>query len=351
MAHRYVGVQWNGFKLAYDLFLLMFMAVFVTVFWLTSPMSQADGSTIHPVQQAIRATGSLGFVMLTAVLMIGPLARLTPRALPLLYNRRHFGVLTFMTVLVHAALVVFWYHGFSETNPIVSLFLSNPRYDDFTGFPFEALGAGALVILFLMAVTSHDFWNAHLGPVAWKMLHMGVYAAYGLVIAHVALGALQVSANPVAPALIFTSLALVGGLHMAASLKRPPQLVEAERGEWLRVGRVSSIPEGNARIVRPPIGDAIAVFRSQGVVQGVSHVCPHQAGPLGEGRIVDGCVTCPWHGHQFQLMDGRAPGPYTDRIATYQTRVEDGDVFVRNRPNPPDEPASPSMVNARSETP
>ena len=52
----------------------------------------------------IRAFGTCAFVMLTAILWIGPLARLDRRFLPLLYNRRHFGVLTFLVALVHVAL-------------------------------------------------------------------------------------------------------------------------------------------------------------------------------------------------------------------------------------------------------
>jgi nitrite reductase/ring-hydroxylating ferredoxin subunit len=30
-----------------------------------------------------------------------------------------------------------------------------------------------------------------------------------------------------------------------------------------------------------------------------------QNGPLGEGRIVDGCITCPWHGYQYRPDTGR----------------------------------------------
>ena len=54
----------------------------------------------------------------------------------------------------------------------------------------------------------------------------------------------------------------------------------------------------------------------------VSNVCAHQNGPLGEGRIVDGFVTCPWHGFQYRPEDGCAPAPFTEKIATYQLRLE-----------------------------
>jgi len=73
-------------------------------------------------------------------------------------------------------------------------FLQTPRY--LAHFPFEVFGLGALVILFFMAVTSHDFWLCNLGPSFWKLMHMGVYAAYGLVLTHVFYGALQAERNP-----------------------------------------------------------------------------------------------------------------------------------------------------------
>jgi len=43
------------------------------------------------------------------------------------------------------------------------------------------LGIAALLVLFVMAATSHDFWLSFLTPPVWKALHMSLYAAYGLV--------------------------------------------------------------------------------------------------------------------------------------------------------------------------
>ena len=168
MSHDYKAVQWTPFKKRFDLWMLAGIAAYLVVFVVVSFAAQPAGESLHPVQIIIRATGTLAFLMLSFILCIGPLARLTDRFKPFLYNRRHMGVSAFLIALIHAALVVMWYHGFSETNPLVSVFLSNPRYDSFAGFPFESLGFVALIIMFLMAATSHDFWNANLGPSAWK---------------------------------------------------------------------------------------------------------------------------------------------------------------------------------------
>jgi DMSO/TMAO reductase YedYZ heme-binding membrane subunit len=50
-----------------------------------------------------------------------------------------------------------------------------------------------------MAATSHDFWLHNLTAPVWKRLHMLVYPAYGLLIAHVTLGALQSETSSVLP--------------------------------------------------------------------------------------------------------------------------------------------------------
>ena len=33
-------------------------------------------------------------------------------------------------------------------------------------------------------------------------------------------------------------------------------------------------------------------------------VCPHMGGPLEDAPIVDGCITCPWHGYRFDVHTG-----------------------------------------------
>ena len=70
------------------------------------------------------------------------------------------------------------------------------------------------------------------------------------------------------------------------------------------------------------------------------NLCAHQHGPIGEGRIIDGCVTCPWHGYQYRLEDGCAPPPFTDKLVTYRVRVAHGVVEVDPRPLPPGTPAA-----------
>ncbi|MEO1323701.1 MAG: Rieske 2Fe-2S domain-containing protein [Pseudomonadota bacterium] len=348
MSHDYKAVQWTPFKKRFDLWMLTGIVVYLVGFVVIGEINQPPGESIHPVQAVMRATGTLAFLLLTFILCIGPLARMTDRFKPFLYNRRHLGVTTFLIALVHAALVMMWYHGFSETNPLVSLFISNPRYESLSGFPFEMLGFGALLIMFLMAATSHDFWNANLGPGVWKALHMGVYVAYALLIAHVALGAIQFEKSPAYVALLAAGATIVVALHLGTGLATLRGRDKAETDGWLKVAAVSEMEDARAKIVRPASGEAIAVFRDGDKISAVSNVCRHQGGPLGEGKIVDGCITCPWHGFQYRMEDGQSPPPFTEKIATYATRIVDGVVYVNPAPNAPGTPQTPSQIGAPS---
>lgn len=334
MAHCYKTVQWTPYKKAFDIGLALGVLAFIAAFVGAALTAFPDGRP-QLIQILIRAFGAAALSLLTVILMIGPLARFSPRFLPLLYNRRHLGVTCFGLAMIHAALVVVWYHGFSDLNPLISLLTSNPRYDSIQGFPFEALGLVALLVLFVMAATSHDFWNSTLGPGLWKAIHMSVYWAYALIVAHVMLGAVQGQKGLAYAVIVSAGAALLTLLHVLSARREvrfdrsgaPPDLEG-----WLRVGLPHEIEDGRAKIVAVPEGERIAVFRDGDNLYAVSNLCAHQGGPLGEGRVLDGCVTCPWHGFQFRLIDGRAPAPFTDRVATFATHLADGVVYVRTTP-------------------
>ncbi len=349
MSHGYRAVNWTPFKRSFDAWMLSGMATYLLAFVLGSTLVLPADQSFTPVQVLIRATGSLAFLQLSFLLCIGPLARLTPRFKPFLYNRRHLGVGTFVVALAHAVLVTVWYHAFGTLNPLVSLLVSNSRYDALGGFPFESLGLVALLMLFLLAATSHDFWNANLGPGLWKAIHMLVYPAYGLLVAHVVLGALQSPTHPALVALVLAGVAVVVGLQVLAAVvaSGPDQSTEAG-ADWLRVGMVEDIPEKRARVVEPAGAERIAVFRYDGNVAAVSNVCRHQAGPLGEGRVIDGCITCPWHGYQYRPDDGCSPPPFTESIATYRTRIVKGVIYVHPVPLPPGTQVAPSRIEPAS---
>jgi nitrite reductase/ring-hydroxylating ferredoxin subunit len=104
--------------------------------------------------------------------------------------------------------------------------------------------------------------------------------------------------------------------------------------EWTPVLAESELAEGEHRKV-----DAgkisVLVHRTTSGVLALDSVCSHMGGPLEEGKIDDGCVTCPWHGSTFRLEDGSiVRGPATSPQPNYEARLNDGQIEVRRRRSP-----------------
>ena len=343
MSVQYQAIGWNRQKRIYDAILaaavLAYLAVFV-----------GAGSVVHPQATIetllIRAFGTAALLLLHIVLSIGPLCRLSTRFLPLLYNRRHLGVTTFLLGLAHGTFAIIQFHALGNVNPLVSVFVSNRRYGSLAEFPFQALGLFALLILFTMAATSHDFWLRNLSAPVWKRLHMLVYAAYGLLITHITLGALQSERSPVLAVTLALGFLTVLSLHLAAARRErrtDEHVPPIDNDGFVDVCGADEIPEKRAVIVSVS-GERVAVFRYDGKVSAISNVCQHQNGPLGEGRIIDGCVTCPWHGYQYRPEDGASPPPFPEKVPTFCAQVRDGRVLVHPRPNLPGTRVEPACI-------
>jgi nitrite reductase/ring-hydroxylating ferredoxin subunit/DMSO/TMAO reductase YedYZ heme-binding membrane subunit len=348
MSARYKPVGWNPTKIAYDAVLLAAIVLYVGAFMWIAPRFQRATQPLDDWSIRIDAFGTCTLLLLTLLLCIGPLARLDPRFLSLLYNRRHFGVLTCGVALTHAYVAFDWYFTGSPMDPYIALLSANTSFTRLHGFPFELFGVAALLILLLLATTSHDFWLAFLTPPVWKALHMSIYAAYLLVILHVSLGALQDARNPLLAVMMALCVVCVASLHAIASQRErhrdlataPPDLASP----WVIAGPVDAIRESQAIVVHLKDGEPVAIFRHAGRLSAVSNLCAHQNGPLGEGRIVDGCITCPWHGYQYRPDDGCAPPPFMERLATYRLRIENGMVLLDPRANSPGTPVEPVSV-------
>ena len=344
MSVKYVPVQWNPFKYKYVAVLAAMVLVYLYLFLTVTPDILGYTPAINAQVHNARAFGSCAFFMMTAILMIGPLARLDRRFLPLLYNRRHFGVLTVFVAITHAGYIIDWYFAFSRSDKYEALLFSNISYGQVLGFPFEIFGVFALFCLAVLAATSHDFWLSFLTPRIWKALHYLIYPAYLSVVAHITLGVGQDFQNMTFPYIAWALALVVAGLHVAAWRRDASADPVAGSGAWESVCDVTEISEGFAKIARLSSGERVAVFRHEGRLSAISNHCAHQNGPLGEGRIIDGCVTCPWHGFQYRVTDGRSPAPFTEKVPTYRVRLSGRAVEVDPAANPPGTPVDPVAI-------
>jgi nitrite reductase (NADH) small subunit len=97
---------------------------------------------------------------------------------------------------------------------------------------------------------------------------------------------------------------------------------------WIEIGHLADIPRRGARCVNTPSGK-IAVFRTmEDKVFAVENRCAHKGGPLSEGIVHGGSVTCPLHSWVFDLATGKALGADEGQVQTYQVDVIDGRIFL-----------------------
>ena len=250
----------------------------------------------------------------------------------------------FFMGLIHGGFSIMQFHSLGDMNPIRSVFLSNLSYGSIAYFPFQTLGFLGLTILTLMAASSHDFWLKNLGVKTWKALHMLVYVAYGALVLHIALGALQNETSPVIFGILVVGFVVIASLHLVAGFRETSADKElTSQDDFVPVCKVSEIVEDRAKIFTLS-GERVAIFKYDGKLSAVNNVCRHQGGPLGEGKVIDGCITCPWHGYQYLPGNGQSPPPFTEKVETYQLKLEGDQVLLDPKPNEPGTPVEPIEI-------
>ena len=72
---------------------------------------------------------------------------------------------------------------------------------------------------------------------------------------------------------------------------------------WHEAGRVVDWEVGQGRELLIA-GRVVAIFRTAGKFYAIDGMCAHQGGPIARGKLDRNCVTCPWHGWQYNIVDG-----------------------------------------------
>lgn len=98
--------------------------------------------------------------------------------------------------------------------------------------------------------------------------------------------------------------------------------------DWVAIGSISDIPRRGARCVR--VGSmTIAVFRTEDDrLFALEDKCPHKHGPLSQGIVHDGCVTCPLHNWVIALETGQAQGADEGRTRVFPVRFDSATVYL-----------------------
>lgn len=98
--------------------------------------------------------------------------------------------------------------------------------------------------------------------------------------------------------------------------------------EFVRVVAAADLPPGKC-MEALVAGKPVALFNVDGVFHAISNTCVHRGGPLGQGVLDGKLVLCPWHAWAYDVTTGTSDVNPELKVATYETRVEDGQVLVR----------------------
>jgi 3-phenylpropionate/trans-cinnamate dioxygenase ferredoxin component len=95
-----------------------------------------------------------------------------------------------------------------------------------------------------------------------------------------------------------------------------------------RITTTTTVPPGSAQVFQ--IADRrIALFNVDGSFFAIDDECTHEGGPLSEGEVAGGCVTCPWHGAEFDLRTGKVLAlPAAENVRSYKVVVAGDEVSV-----------------------
>jgi len=93
--------------------------------------------------------------------------------------------------------------------------------------------------------------------------------------------------------------------------------------KWTKLD-VAEIPEGVPTAAKAG-AQTLVVVRNGEQIYALHAQCAHAGGPLADGKLVEGCIECPWHYSRYRLSDGkRVQGPTTFDQPRYDVRPAEG---------------------------
>ena len=96
---------------------------------------------------------------------------------------------------------------------------------------------------------------------------------------------------------------------------------------FVRTAKVGELPAGTVREFHIE-GKAVALANVGGTIYAINNTCLHRGGPLGQGTLEGNVVTCPWHGWEYDVTNGKVRQSPQAGVDCYKTEVRGEDIFV-----------------------
>jgi nitrite reductase (NADH) small subunit len=95
----------------------------------------------------------------------------------------------------------------------------------------------------------------------------------------------------------------------------------------IRAAKTDELPAGSVREFQVE-GTTLAIANVDGKFFAINNTCLHRGGPLGEGELQGKVLTCPWHGWQYDVTNGKLLMNPAVGVACYPVEVKGEDIWV-----------------------
>lgn len=105
---------------------------------------------------------------------------------------------------------------------------------------------------------------------------------------------------------------------------------EITDSEWVKVAEKEELKDNDTKKLML-LSQQILLTRLNGLYGAIEGVCSHQGGPIIDGKIDEGVIRCPWHGHSFDPISGKSLGKDND-LKTYEVGEREDGIYLKIAP-------------------
>ncbi len=128
------------------------------------------------------------------------------------------------------------------------------------------------------------------------------------------------------------------GAHWYAAFKDDEALTisaanrqrEKKEPRWIKVAETDELKDNDTKMLNL-FSEQILLSKVNGKYGAIEGICSHQGGPLSEGKIENGIIRCPWHGHPFDPLNGKSLGNDND-LKIFEVAARPDGVFLKIAP-------------------
>lgn len=99
---------------------------------------------------------------------------------------------------------------------------------------------------------------------------------------------------------------------------------------YVKICKISDLEEFKGKKFQLDSETEIAIFKIKENIYAVDNVCPHNHTPkMYNGYIQNGCVICPVHFYEFNLLSGDSKSFEGGNLRIFETKIEDDYLYVK----------------------